>query len=79
MVATAGENAAAAAIISEACPNLWTNHAATTDIGLNWYLNFYARIYLDWQHAMFGNQVSVAPGRFSSTTDLFWLRFQIFF
>ncbi len=60
-------------------PNLWTNHAATTDIGLNWYLNFYARIYLDWQHAMFGNQVSVAPGRFSSTTDLFWLRFQIFF
>ena len=60
-------------------PNLWTNHAATTDIGLNWYLNFYTRIYLDWQHAMFGNQVSVAPGRYSSTTDLFWLRFQIFF
>ena len=44
-------------------PNLWTNHAWTTDIGLNWYLNFYTRIYLDWQHAMFGNQVSVAPGR----------------
>ena len=42
-------------------PNLWTNHAATTDIGLNWYLNFYTRIYLDWQHAMFGNQVSIAP------------------
>ena len=60
-------------------PNLWTNHAATTDIGLNWYLNFYTRIYLDWQHAMFGNQVSVAPGKFSSTTDLFWLRFQVFF
>jgi phosphate-selective porin OprO and OprP len=60
-------------------PNLWTNHAATTDIGLNWYLNFYTRIYLDWQHAMFGNPVSVAPGRFSSTTDLFWLRFQVFF
>jgi phosphate-selective porin OprO and OprP len=60
-------------------PNLWTNHAATTDIGLNWYLNFYTRVYFDWQHAMFGNPVSVAPGRFSSTTDLFWLRFQVFF
>ena len=60
-------------------PNLWTNHAWTTDIGLNWYLNFYTRIYLDWQHAGFGNPVAVAPGRFSSTTDLFWLRFQVFF
>jgi len=60
-------------------PNLWTNHAWTTDIGLNWYLNFYTRIFLDWQHAGFGNPVAVAPGRFSSTTDLFWLRFQIFF
>jgi phosphate-selective porin OprO/OprP len=60
-------------------PNLWTNHAWTTDIGLNWYLTFYTRIYLDWQHAEFGNPVAVAPGRFSSTTDLFWLRFQIFF
>ena len=43
-------------------PNLWTNHAWTTDIGLNWYLNFYTRIFLDWQHAEFGNTVAVAPG-----------------
>lgn len=60
-------------------PNLWTNHVWATDIGLNWYLNFYTRIYLDWQHAEFGNQVSVAPGRFSSFTNLYWLRFQVFF
>jgi phosphate-selective porin OprO and OprP len=60
-------------------PNLWTNHVWATDIGLNWYLNFYTRIFLDWQHAEFGNSVSVAPSHFSSTTDLFWLRFQIFF
>jgi hypothetical protein len=46
---------------------------------VNWYLSFYTRIYLDWQHAELGNPVAVAPGRFSSTTDLFWLRFQIFF
>jgi phosphate-selective porin OprO/OprP len=50
-----------------------------TDIGLNWYLNFYVRIMLDWQHAEFGTPVSVAPNKFSSTTDLYWLRFQLFF
>ena len=60
-------------------PNLWTNHVWATDVGLNWYLNFYLCVYLDWQHAEFGNPVSVGPGKFSSTSDLYWLRFQIFF
>ena len=60
-------------------PNLWTNHVWATDIGLNWYLNFYTRIYLDWQHAEYGNQISVAPGKFTSFTDIYWLRFQVFF
>ncbi len=60
-------------------PNLWTNHVWATDVGLNWYLNFYLRVYLDWQHAEFGNPVSVAPGKFSQNTDLYWLRFQVFF
>ena len=43
-------------------PNLWTNHAWTTDIGLNWYLNFYTRIYLDWQHAGFATPCQSRPG-----------------
>lgn len=60
-------------------PNLWTNHVWATDIGLNWYLNFYTRIFLDWQHAGYGNEINVAPGRFSSTTDIYWVRLQIFF
>ena len=60
-------------------PNLWTNHVWATDIGLNWYLNFYTRIYLDWQHAEYGNEISVAPGKFTSFTDIYWLRFQVFF
>jgi phosphate-selective porin OprO/OprP len=60
-------------------PNLWTNHVYATDIGVNWYLNFYTRIYLDWQHDGFGNEVSVAPNKFSSTADIYWLRFQVFF
>lgn len=60
-------------------PNLWSNNVWATDIGLNWYLNFYTRIFLDWQHAEFGSPVSTAPGKFTSFTDLYWLRFQIFF
>jgi len=60
-------------------PNLWTNHVRMTDIGANWYLNFYTRVFLDWQHAMFGNPVIMNPGKYASTSDIFWLRLQIYF
>jgi phosphate-selective porin OprO/OprP len=56
-----------------------TNLVWATDIGPNWYLNFYTRIYLDWQHDEYGNEISVAPGEFTSFTDIYWLRFQVFF
>ena len=36
-------------------PNLWSNSAWTTDVGMNWYLNFYTRVFLDWQHSEFGS------------------------
>ena len=58
---------------------LWTNHVWATDVGLNWYLNFYTKIMLDWQHSGFGNQVVMGTGKFDSVADLFWLRFQLFF
>jgi len=60
-------------------PNLWSNEAYTVDLGLNWYLNFYTKIYLDWQHAGFGRPVSSRPGGWERNTNLFWLRFQLFF
>jgi phosphate-selective porin OprO/OprP len=60
-------------------PNLWSNQAQTLDLGLNWYLNFYTKIYLDWQHSMFGTPVLAGPGQYRSTQNLLWLRFQIFF
>lgn len=61
-------------------PNLWTNRAETFDVGVNWYLNYYTKVYFDWQHALFGDPVQFAPGRSSSMhTDLFWLRLQLFF
>ena len=55
-------------------PDLWSNHVWATDIGFNWYLNFYTKIMVDWQHAGFGNVVAMGPDKFSSTTDLFWLQ-----
>lgn len=60
-------------------PNLWSDRVGATDIGFNWYLNFYTRIYLDWQHAVFANPVVMGPGKFAASTDMIWLRFQVFF
>jgi hypothetical protein len=33
----------------------------------------------DWQHAGFGSPVIYRPGRFAGTSDLFLLRFEIWF
>jgi phosphate-selective porin OprO/OprP len=52
-------------------PNLWTNNVYVIDLGANWYLNFYTKIYFDWQHSVYG--------KYMETTNLFWLRFQLFF
>lgn len=61
-------------------PTLWTNRVSATDIGMNWYLNYYTKIYFDWQHAMYATPITRGAGKgFMSTTDLFWLRFQLFF
>ncbi len=60
-------------------PNLWTSHLYAIDTGLNWYPNQYTKIYLDWQHSVFGSPVSNGPGAFHKTADLLWLRFQLFF
>ncbi len=60
-------------------PNLWSSNLYAIDMGLNWYLNPYTKIYLDWQHAVFGNPVFYAPGKFQKTSDLFWIRCQIYF
>jgi phosphate-selective porin OprO and OprP len=60
-------------------PNLWSNHAWATDTGFNWYLNFYTKFALDWQHSEFGNPVVISPNHLGPTRDLIWLRFQVFF
>jgi phosphate-selective porin OprO/OprP len=60
-------------------PHLWTNHAKMVDVGANWYLNQFVKIYFDWEHSMFGNPVTSTGGDFRSSSDLFWLRTQVYF
>ncbi|HMB06958.1 MAG TPA: hypothetical protein VKP69_24885 [Isosphaeraceae bacterium] len=60
-------------------PNLWTNQAHAIDTGINWYPNQYTKIYIDWQHSVFGNQVFNGPRAFHKQANLVWLRFQLFF
>lgn len=61
-------------------PNLWTNRVGMVDLGANWYLNRWMKVYFDWEHAMFGQPVYYRPGPgLQKTSDLFWLRMQIFY
>ena len=60
-------------------PNLWTNQVQMVDVGLNWYLNKFLKIYLDWEHAMFASPVFYNTGGFQKSNDLYWIRCQVFF
>ena len=60
-------------------PKLWTNRAQMVDVGCNWYLNQFVKVYFDWEHAIFGNPVFSSPGRFHESNDLFWIRTQVYF
>ncbi len=60
-------------------PNLWTDRLFTTDLAVNWYWNAYIRVMFDWQHAGFGSPVIYAPTRFSSVSNLYMLRFEVWF
>ena len=60
-------------------PNEWTNRLFVTDLGMNWYWNAYIHVLFDWQHAGFGSPVVYRPGGFARTSDLFMLRFEIWF
>jgi len=60
-------------------PNLWTNHAKLIDVGVNWYLNQFIKLYFDWEHPMFGSPVFSSSGQFRRSDDLFWIRSQLYF
>ncbi|MFO0907660.1 MAG: porin [Isosphaeraceae bacterium] len=59
--------------------NLWSNSATTTELGLNWYWNEHAKIYLFWLHGQFGEPVMYSYANMTDAVDMFWMRFQLFF
>jgi len=60
-------------------PNLWSNQAITTELGLNWYWNEYIKMYMFWLHGEFADPVQYRPGGLQKSADMFWLRFQLYF
>ena len=61
-------------------PAIWTNRADYLDVGVNWYLNRNIKFLFDWQHGVFAEPVAIGPGQgLQKTSDLFWLRAQIYF
>jgi phosphate-selective porin OprO/OprP len=60
-------------------PSIWSNRATTTELGVNWYLNEYMKIYMFWLHGEFGSPVQYRPDSFQKSADMFWMRFQLYF
>ena len=60
-------------------PNGSANRVNMTDVGFNWHMTQYLKLYFDWQHADFNNPVIFAPGRRQLTSDMFLVRFQLYF
>lgn len=60
-------------------PNLWTSNLYTVEPGVNWYLNQYLKVVFAWNYAVFGNPVRYSPTGLHKTSDLFLLRFQLYF
>jgi phosphate-selective porin OprO/OprP len=60
-------------------PKLWTNHAKLVDVGANWYLSQFIKVYFDWEHPIFGSPVFSNSGQFRRSDDQFWIRTQLYF
>lgn len=61
-------------------PEFWSNRAWITNLGVNWYLTRYIKVYIDWQHTEFGDPVLFdLPDSRQLTNELFWLRLQLYF
>jgi phosphate-selective porin OprO and OprP len=55
------------------------NRLWMTDIGVNWHMTQYVKMYFDWNHAEFNNPVTYAPGKTQPTSNSLWWRLQLFF
>jgi phosphate-selective porin OprO and OprP len=67
--------------------NRWTNDTDVVDLGVNWYWNDFLKFYIGWQRAMYGKPIQAAPGvsasappsYWMSSTDMLWLRAQLYY
>ena len=59
--------------------SLWTNNLYVVEPGFNWYLTQYTKVMFSWQHSVFGDPVQYNAARQQKTSDLFTLRFQLYF
>ena len=59
--------------------NTSANRMYITDLGFNWHLTQYVKFYFEWEHAVFNQPISYAPGKSQLTTDMFLARFQLYF
>jgi len=65
----------------------WTNNTSTLDLGVNWYWTNNIKFYFGWQRALFGDPIQAAPGVNSSappsywmsSSDMLWLRAQLYY
>jgi phosphate-selective porin OprO and OprP len=49
------------------------------DVGCDWYLNQFVKVYVGWEHAIFASPVFSSTGSFQQSNDLFWIRSQLYF
>ena len=74
-------------IFNFASDQRWTNNTNVVDLGVNWYWNNNIKIYMGWQKSMFGQPIQAAPGAtpsaspsyWMSSSDMFWLRAQMYY
>ncbi|MCY2934387.1 MAG: hypothetical protein NT172_09535 [Planctomycetota bacterium] len=74
-------------IFNFASESKWTSDTNVVDVGVNWYWNSYVKFYAGWQCSMYGEPIQAAPGStanaspsyWMSSTDMLWLRAQLFY
>ena len=60
-------------------PNNSANRVSIYDVGFNWWWTQFVKLAFEWEHADFNNPVIYAPGKRQLTSDMFMVRFQLYF
>lgn len=60
-------------------PAHWANRVNQENTGINWFLNKWTRITLEWQHSNFNRPVELSTNKYMNAEDLYWMRFQLFY